>query len=237
MSRTHRVALDWLFDRINLEPKIQIKFVNTKILTKGSFSRDEWNHLLCLFNTMNFSMYSCSHLSNFLSDDPDQMEKQNAMSKRGQKTTSNEGSPTAKAKPALVLREQRSEGISSRSLGSLVNPMNADERKEVLRATRQLVLLDSNSKIGYSQASRQENSPPTSRKLVLEDRSQTESDERKYSNSKSSRKLAASSPELKNMEFTNHQYMIKIFQGLRKIFWECLHLTQRIQWKHTKQMH
>ena len=189
------------------------------------------------FNTMNFSMYSCSHFSNFLSDDPDQIGKQNAMSKRGQKTTSNEGSPTAKAKPGLLLREQRSEGISSRSLGSLVNPMNADERKEVLRATRQLVLLDSNSKIGYSQASRQENSPPTSRKLVLEDRSQTESDERKYSNSKSSRKLAASSPELKNMEFTNHQYMIKIFQGLRKIFWECLHLTQRIQWKHTKQMH
>ena len=25
VSRTHRVALDWLFDRINLDPKIQIK--------------------------------------------------------------------------------------------------------------------------------------------------------------------------------------------------------------------
>ena len=42
-SRTHRVALDWLFDRINLELKIQIKYVDTKnqladILTKGSFS-------------------------------------------------------------------------------------------------------------------------------------------------------------------------------------------------------
>ena len=45
VSRTHRVVFDWLFDRINLEPKIQIKNVNTKnqfadILTKGSFSRD-----------------------------------------------------------------------------------------------------------------------------------------------------------------------------------------------------
>ena len=30
VSRTHRVALDWLFDRINLEPKIQIKYVDTK---------------------------------------------------------------------------------------------------------------------------------------------------------------------------------------------------------------
>ena len=54
VSRTHRVALDWLFDRINLDPKIQIKYIDTKnqladILTKGNFTRDEWNHLLtCL---------------------------------------------------------------------------------------------------------------------------------------------------------------------------------------------
>ena len=53
VSRTHKVALDWLFDRINLDPKIQIKHIDTKnqladILTKGNFTRDEWNHLLCL---------------------------------------------------------------------------------------------------------------------------------------------------------------------------------------------
>ena len=41
VSRTHRVALDWLFDRINLDPKIQIKYIDTKnqladILTKGT---------------------------------------------------------------------------------------------------------------------------------------------------------------------------------------------------------
>ena len=46
VSRTHRVALDWLFDRINLDPKIQIKHTDTKnqladILTKGNFTRDE----------------------------------------------------------------------------------------------------------------------------------------------------------------------------------------------------
>ena len=39
VSRTHRVALDWLFDRINLDPKIQFKYIDTKnqladILTK-----------------------------------------------------------------------------------------------------------------------------------------------------------------------------------------------------------
>ena len=52
VSRTHRVALDWLLDRINLDPKIQIKYIDTKnqladMLTKGNFTRDEWNHLLC----------------------------------------------------------------------------------------------------------------------------------------------------------------------------------------------
>ena len=59
VSRTHRVALDGLFDRINLDPKIQTKYIDTKnqladILTKGNFTRDEWNHLLC-FLTLAFS--------------------------------------------------------------------------------------------------------------------------------------------------------------------------------------
>ena len=30
VSRTHKVALDWLFDRINLDSKIQIKYIDTK---------------------------------------------------------------------------------------------------------------------------------------------------------------------------------------------------------------
>ena len=64
VSRTHRVALDWLFDRINLDSKIQIKYIDTKnqladILTKGNFTRDEWNHLLNLFNISHFSSTNC----------------------------------------------------------------------------------------------------------------------------------------------------------------------------------
>ena len=60
VSRTHRVALDWLFDRINLDPKIQIKYIETKnqladISAEGNFKRDEWNHLLTLFNISHFS--------------------------------------------------------------------------------------------------------------------------------------------------------------------------------------
>ena len=61
--RTHRVALDWLFDGINLDTKIQIKYIDTKnqladMLTKGNFTRDEWNHLLWLFNISHFSSIS-----------------------------------------------------------------------------------------------------------------------------------------------------------------------------------
>ena len=62
VSRTHRVALDCLFDRLNLGTKIQIKYVDTKtqfanMLNKGSFSRDEWNHHLRLFTILNLSMF------------------------------------------------------------------------------------------------------------------------------------------------------------------------------------
>ena len=65
VSRTHRVALDWLFDRINLEPKIQIRYIDTKhqiadILTKGKFTRDAWNILLLLFNITHFSSLCCA---------------------------------------------------------------------------------------------------------------------------------------------------------------------------------
>ena len=60
VSRTHTVALDWFFDRINLDSKNHIKYIDTKnqladILIKGNFTRDEWNHLLCLFNNNHLS--------------------------------------------------------------------------------------------------------------------------------------------------------------------------------------
>ena len=63
VSRTHRVALDWLFDRINLDSKIQIKYIDTKnqladILTKGNFT--QWNHLLSFLNISHFSSTVCS---------------------------------------------------------------------------------------------------------------------------------------------------------------------------------
>ena len=51
VSQIHRVALDRLFVRINLDPKIQIKNHDNKnrILTKKNFTRDERNHFLSPF--------------------------------------------------------------------------------------------------------------------------------------------------------------------------------------------
>ena len=101
VSRTHRVALDWLFDRINLDTKIQIKYIDTKnqladILTKGSFTRDEWNHLLTLFNISHFSSNSCT----------------SAMAKRAQQD-SGEERVTAKSRPMMYLIARTPSFVSS----------------------------------------------------------------------------------------------------------------------------
>ena len=101
VSRTHRVALDWLFDRINLDPKIQIRYIDTKnqlvdILTKGNFTRDEWNHLLTLFDIIHFSSTACLA----------------AMAKRAQQG-SGEGRVTAKSRPMVSLTERTPSFVSS----------------------------------------------------------------------------------------------------------------------------
>ena len=101
VSRTHRVALDWLFDRINLDPKMQIKYIDTKnqlaeILTRGNFTRDEWNHLLCLFNISHFSSTVCS----------------DTMAKRSQHD-SGEGRVTATSRPMMNLIARAPSFVSS----------------------------------------------------------------------------------------------------------------------------
>ena len=74
VSRTHRVALDWLFDRVNLDPKIQIKFVDTEnqladMSSKGSFTRDEWDWLK--FEVQTHLSVHASNLRPFLVDNED----------------------------------------------------------------------------------------------------------------------------------------------------------------------
>ena len=132
-TRTHRVALDWCFERFNLEPKIQIKCVDIQIqladlLTKRSFTRDECHHLLRLSIKKSFSMFSCSHFS--IPSDP--IGKQSAMSKRGQEATSSKGSPMAKP-VNLVLRSPWSTRWNPpQDLGYRVSPGNVDEGQGTL---------------------------------------------------------------------------------------------------------
>ena len=101
VSRTHWVALDWLFDRINLDSKIQIKYIDTKnqladILTKGNFTRDEWNHMLSFFNISHFSSTIRSA----------------AMAKRFQQE-SGEERVTAKSRPMMNLIARTPSFVSS----------------------------------------------------------------------------------------------------------------------------
>ena len=81
-------ALDWLFERINLDPEIQIKY----IFAKGNFTRDEWTHLLCLFNITHYSSINCSEV----------------MSKERKKDSGDER-VTAKSKPMMNLVSRCSE--------------------------------------------------------------------------------------------------------------------------------
>ena len=117
VSRTHRVALYWLFDRINLDPKIQIKYIDTKnqladMLTKGNFTRDEWNHLSCLFNISHFRSAECSEV----------------MSTRTQKD-SGEERVTAKSKPMMNLVSRCSERTPV-ALSSIASESSVKTRHE-----------------------------------------------------------------------------------------------------------
>ena len=59
-SRTHRDALDWLYDKINLDPKIRIKYIDTEnqlgeILIK-EISHVMSGNIFCVYLTIAFSV-------------------------------------------------------------------------------------------------------------------------------------------------------------------------------------
>ena len=100
VSRTHRVARNWLFDRITGHQN-PIKYIDTKnqladILTKGNFTRHDWNHLLCLFNISHFSSTVFSE----------------TMAKRLQQD-SGEERVTAKSRPMMSLIARVPSNVSS----------------------------------------------------------------------------------------------------------------------------
>ena len=66
------------------------------MLTKGNFTRVEWNHLFCLFNVSHFSFADCSEV----------------MSKRTQEE-SGEERVTAKSRPMMSLIARAPSALSS----------------------------------------------------------------------------------------------------------------------------
>ena len=156
------------------------------------------------------------------------------MWKRGQNTTSNDGSPTAKARPVnLVMHSPCDEDISSPSLGSLVNPENYDGRKRVGQAPRNWMLGDSKLEVGYSQVSRQEKvlQATRTRKLGQKDQAQTKSDE----NPRAQGNLLHPHQSSETWNTRTIDTWVRSFSIWRRS-WECLQPTQHSQWTHTKPM-
>ena len=82
-------------------PRSKSKYIDTKnqladILTKGNFTRDEWNHLLNLFYISHFSSTACTA----------------AMAKRAQQE-SGEERVTAKSRPMMNLTARTPSAVSS----------------------------------------------------------------------------------------------------------------------------
>ena len=152
VSRTHRVALVWLFDRTNMEPKIQIKYVDTKNQHADIFNRRKFLQRSvespCTFvQHHEFSDFSRSHFQKFLSHSRERLSNGIAigtMSKRGQDASSSDGSPLAKARPTIfVTCSQCKEDISKQRLGSMVNPetINRKELSKSLETEWQMITI------------------------------------------------------------------------------------------------
>ena len=128
VSRTHRVALDWLFDRINLDHQIQIRHIDTKhqladILTKSNFTIEEWNKFFICSTSAIFKVFVALRIS----------ASQAAPKKRWQRGCGEhkeENRTVAKSKPtAMNLKSTVSTSSSS------VNHPIASKRMGILKAS------------------------------------------------------------------------------------------------------
>ena len=128
VSRIHRVSLHWLFDRINLDPKIQIRYIDTRhqvadLLTKGHFTHDEWNNLLYLFNISHFSSLCCAKNFSLISCTKrmaKRMQEQEEENRIVAKARSSVYSPVASRCPGILKASSRQVGLSEK-LGASAN--------------------------------------------------------------------------------------------------------------------
>ena len=121
-------------------PKSKIKYIDTKnqladILTKGNFTRDEWNHLLTLFNINHFRSTACTA----------------AMAKRAQQE-SGEERVTAKSRPMMNLTARTPSFVSSSASSNLGGPrMDIKILENLLQVTIDLGNLWNSSPPDYTQ--------------------------------------------------------------------------------------
>ena len=126
------------------------------------------------------------------------------MSKRGQETTSSEGSPMAKPKPMFP-----AEGETCQ-LG-VTQPVNDDEGQSDHTGTKRLVRTTQNLEVQRSQVWRQDNAQSSD--------SWKQCDQEEASNSTSTKRLGGTAtprPEFQNMKYTKKQYMTNISHFLQK---------------------
>ena len=136
VSRTHRVAVDWLFDRINLDSRIQIRYIDTKhqladILTKCNITRDEWNNLLHLFNISHFSSICCAQNSSLISC-PSTIAKR-MQEQKGEERIVAKSKPTAMNLSSIVPTSSSSatSPIASKSPGILTASGKPESRMRI----------------------------------------------------------------------------------------------------------
>ena len=115
VSRTHRVALDGLFDRINLEPQDPNQTCwhqkpARRLVNQRKFHAWWWCNLLRLFNLMNSSMFSHSRFRS--------IEKANTMSKRIHERKTGEEPAVAKPRSTCLMSRNLLNEKQLSSLGS-----------------------------------------------------------------------------------------------------------------------
>ena len=160
-----------------------------------------------------FSTNSGSHLKSSFSQTRERLVI-GAMPKRGQDTTSSDGSPMAKnpCNTNLVLQGQCKEGVSSQGSGSPVNPVNECNRKRVGLATGNRGSSSSNAEVGSSEVLLTEMVNLSARKLGQKDLTRPKSEE----DSLSTGQPDAVSPEMENMKLSNYPYVEKECQYVQK---------------------
>ena len=149
VSVAHGVAQEWPFERINLDPeKSKSKHVDTQkqfadILTKGRFTRDEWSHLLCLFNIVRVKCFLVATSAKFTTSKRRRCRKENEEKMSGWLQN-------------LDLRNQvsvivnRSSTVSSST--SSQSPMNLAANRSTLDSleTGKLAAMDSNQNMWHT---------------------------------------------------------------------------------------